>query len=299
MPAKTDPKNIEQNSSLRRPEWLKVRVGSGDTFVKVRQTVEGNKLHTVCESARCPNLGECWSRGTATFMLLGNICTRSCTFCNVQVGRPNLVDLEEPRRVADSVVRMNLGHAVLTMVARDDLPDGGAGVIAETILQIRKQKPACSIEALISDLKGDRSSLLTVVNAKPDIINHNLETVRRLQKALRVQARYDRSLQILQWSKEEGMTTKSGIMVGVGETFEEILEVLNDLRKVGCGILTIGQYLPPTRQHYPLYRYYHPAEFNDLKELALELGFHHVESGPLVRSSYHAEKAVAGYPVTG
>jgi lipoic acid synthetase len=293
MPAKTDPKNIEQNSSLHRPEWLKVRFGSGDTFMQVRQTVEGNNLHTVCESARCPNLGECWSRGTATFMVLGNICTRSCTFCNVQVGRPGLVDPEEPRRVAESVVRMNIKHAVLTMVARDDLPDGGAGIIAETILQIRKLEPGCSIEALISDLKGDRNNLETVLKAKPDILNHNMETVKRLQKALRIQARYDRSLQILQWGREAGVTTKSGIMVGVGETFEEISEVLHDLRAVGCQVLTVGQYLPPTRQHYPLHRYYHPSEFEDLKELALEMGFRHVESGPLVRSSYHAEKAVS------
>ena len=292
VPPKTNPKNAESNSSLRRPEWLKVRFGSGDTFIQVRQTLEGNNLHTVCESARCPNLGECWSRGTATFMILGNICTRSCTFCNVQVGRPGAVDMEEPRRVAESVVKMNLKHAVLTMVARDDLPDSGAGIVAESIRQIRQLKPDCTIEALISDLKGIKKDLDTILQSQPDILNHNMETVRRLQKALRIQARYERSLQILQWSRQAGLMTKSGIMVGVGETFDEIIEVLKDLRTVGCRVLTIGQYLPPTRHHYPLHRYYDPSEFEDLKELGLEMGFTHVESGPLVRSSYHAEKAL-------
>ena len=295
MSAKTNPKNAASNSSLRRPEWLKVRLGSGDPFIQVRQTLEGNNLHTVCESARCPNLGECWSRGTATFMVLGNICTRSCTFCNVQAGRPGAVDMEEPRRVAESVVKMNLKHAVLTMVARDDLPDSGAGIVAESIRQIRQLKPDCTIEALISDLKGIKKDLDTILQSQPDILNHNMETVRRLQKALRIQARYERSLQILQWSRQAGLMTKSGIMVGVGETFDEIIEVLKDLRTVGCQVLTMGQYLPPTRHHYPLYRYYDPSEFEDLKELGLEMGFTHVESGPLVRSSYHAEKALTEF----
>jgi len=289
MTKKTNALNIVQNESLRRPDWLKVKFGSGDTFQHVRGLVDHNNLHTVCESARCPNLGECWSRGTATFMLLGNICTRSCRFCNIEVTKPKEVDIEEPYRVADAVKKMNLKHAVLTMVARDDLKDSGAFIVAETIRQIRLTKSDCSIEALISDLKGNQEHLNIVLDAKPDILNHNLEIVKRLQKELRVQATYDRSMQILKWAKEGNFVTKSGIMVGVGETAEEIIELMQDLRIVNCDIITIGQYLPPTKAHYPLRRFYTPAEFADLKKLGLELGFAHVESGPLVRSSYHAE----------
>ena len=292
MANKTSSLNIVKNESLRRPDWLRVKFGSGDTFQHVRGLVDHNNLNTVCESARCPNLGECWSRGTATFMLLGNICTRSCRFCNIEVAKPNEVDIEEPYRVADAVIKMNLKHVVLTMVARDDLKDSGAFIVAETIRQIRLIKPDCSIEALISDLKGNPDHLNIVLDANPDILNHNLETVKRLQKDLRVQATYDRSLQILNWAKEKNFITKSGIMVGVGETVDEIIELMSDLRKISCSILTIGQYLPPTKAHYPLHRFYTPAEFEDLKELGLEMGFMHVESGPLVRSSYHAEEQV-------
>jgi lipoyl synthase len=292
MPAKTNQNHAVHNSSMRRPEWLKVRFGAGEQFVHVRHTLDRKNLHTVCESAHCPNLGECWSRGTATFMLLGNICTRSCTFCSVQVGRPATLDLEEPRRVAEAVHQMNLKHAVITMVARDDLPDGGARIVAECIERIRERVPGCTTEALISDFKGIRENLDTVIQARPDILNHNLETVSRLQKELRVQARYDRSLQILSWARESGCVTKSGIMVGVGETIAEIHTVFQDLRKIDCRILTIGQYLPPTKEHYPLQRYYHPGEFEDLKKSALQMGFIHVESGPLVRSSFHAEQAI-------
>ncbi len=293
MPAKTDPLNIIQNTSLRRPEWLKVRFGSGDNFRHVRKQVDHNALHTVCESARCPNLGECWSRGTATFMVLGNTCTRSCKFCNINVGKPTEYDLEEPQRVAEAALNMNLHHVVITMVARDDLKDGGAFIVAQTIKKIREMIPECSIEALISDLKGSKEDLDTVLQSGPDILNHNLETVRRLQKPLRVQANYERSMQILQWAAEAGHTTKSGIMVGVGEKFNEIVEVMQDLIKINCRILTIGQYLPPTKEHYPLDRYYTPAEFEDLRELGYEMGFAHVESGALVRSSYHAEEAIS------
>ena len=292
MPSKTNPLNIIQNESLRRPEWLRVKFGSGHTFSDVRRLIDNKQLHTVCESARCPNLGECWSRGTATFMVLGNICTRSCTFCNIKVGKPHPLDTEEPRRVAEAVKKMKLKHAVLTMVARDDLKDGGAGMVAETVRLIKKNVPDCSVEALISDLKGDKNSLDLLLQSAPDILNHNLETVRRLQKALRVQAKYDRSLQVLKWAHEAGLTIKSGIMVGVGETFDEIVELMTDLRQIGCEIMTIGQYLPPTKAHYPLKRYYHPDEFADLKEVGLEMGFRHVEAGPLVRSSYHAEEAI-------
>ena len=293
MPSKTDPLNVLQNTSMRRPDWLKVKFGSGETFRQVKQEIHGNHLHTVCESARCPNLGECWSRGTATFMILGNTCTRSCRFCNITVGKPAEYDLEEPQRVADAVHNMRLRHAVITMVARDDLKDGGAFIIAETIRKVKETVPDCSVEALISDLKGSKTDLGTVLQARPDILNHNLETVRRLQKALRVQATYDRSLNILRWAREAGFKTKSGIMVGVGEQIDEIIEVMQDLRAIDCGILTIGQYLPPTRAHYPLHRYYTPDEFADLRELGFELGFTHVESGPLVRSSYHAEEAIS------
>jgi lipoic acid synthetase len=292
MPPKTNPLNIVKNESLRRPEWLRVKFGSGRTFSDIRHLIDKSKLHTVCESARCPNLGECWSRGTATFMLLGDVCTRSCTFCNIKVGKPFFYDLEEPKRIGHAVEKMNLKHAVLTMVARDDLKDGGAFIIAETIRQIKKSRPECSVEALISDLKGNRDNLNIILEAKPDILNHNLETVRRLQKALRIQASYERSLQILTWAKQSDAAIKSGIMVGVGESFEEIIEVMTDLRNIGCEIITIGQYLPPTKAHYPVSRYYHPDEFADLRELGFELGFKHVESGPLVRSSYHAEEAV-------
>jgi lipoic acid synthetase len=293
MPSKTDPLNIIQNTAMRRPEWLRVRFGSGDTFRHVRRQVDHHSLHTVCESARCPNLGECWSRGTATFMVLGSICTRSCKFCNIQVGKPAEYDLEEPQRVAEAVKNMNLRHAVITMVARDDLKDGGAFIVADTIRRIKEMVPECTVEALISDLKGSKESLTTVLAGQPDILNHNLETVKRLQKALRVQAGYERSMQILKWAEEAGYKIKSGIMVGVGETFDEIVDLMQDLRRINCGILTIGQYLPPTKEHYPLDRYYTPEEFADLREMGQEMGFTHVESGPLVRSSYHAEEAIS------
>ena len=225
-------------------------------------------------------------------MLLGNICTRSCTFCNVAVGKPESVDTGEPARIAQAVQAMQIRHVVLTMVARDDLSDGGAVQIANTIKAIRQINPSCSVEALISDLKARRESLNTVLSAKPDILNHNMETVERLQKRLRIQGNYTRSLGILKWSNESGFLTKSGFMVGVGETAEEIMQLLQDLHTVGCEIVTIGQYLPPTKAHYALHRYYTPDEFNKLKILAYEMGFRHVESGPLVRSSYHAESAM-------
>ena len=292
MPLKTNSLNVIKNRSMRKPDWLKVRYGSGDTFKNVRHLVKNEGLHTVCESAHCPNLGECWSRGTATFMLLGNICTRSCKFCNVAVGRPQMYDSEEPKRVARAVQKMKVRHAVITMVARDDLKDSGANIVAETIKEIKKLNPNCTVEALISDLKGKRRDLETVLRGGPDILNHNLETVKRLQREVRVQAKYERSLQILAWAKQAGFITKSGIMVGLGESFDEILQVMRDIVSVGCKILTIGQYLPPTKVHYPLAKYYSPEEFSDLKELGIQYGFLHVESGPLVRSSYHAEDAI-------
>ena len=292
MPVKTNQKNIKQNTRLRRPEWLKVRLGSGQNFSDVRNLVGDNKLHTVCESARCPNVGECWSRRTATFMILGDVCTRSCTFCNITTGKPPVYDLEEPQRVADAVKKLNLRHAVITSVARDDLKDGGSFIFAETIKKIREQQPGCTIEVLIPDFKGDLDALDLVLDAQPEILNHNLETVERLQGPLRIQAKYDRSLSVLKHAKSRGFITKSGIMVGVGESYDEVYQTLADLRKIDCNILTVGQYLPPTKQHYPMERFYHPDEFAEIKKRALVMGFTHVESGPMVRSSYHADEQI-------
>lgn len=294
MPAKKDPLNIIQNSALRRPEWLKVQLSSGKNFSDVRTLVNDQKLNTVCASARCPNIGECWSRRTATFMILGNVCTRSCKFCNIEVGKPPEYDTGEPQRVAVAVRELNLRHAVITSVARDDLSDGGAWIFAETIRKIRELQPGCGIEVLIPDFKGDMDDLDTVLEAGPDILNHNLETVKRLQKPVRVQATYVRSLAVLEHARKKGFITKSGIMVGLGETKEEILQTMSDLRKIDVVILTIGQYLPPTKMHYPLDRFYHPDEFAELKETALQMGFTHVESAPLVRSSYHADEQLPG-----
>ncbi len=292
MSKKQNPANSAANTRLRRPEWLKIKWGANKDFSDVRALINRQKLHTVCESARCPNIGECWSRRTATFMILGNICTRSCKFCNIEVGKPTEYDLDEPRRVAEAVKELNLRHAVITSVARDDLSDGGAFIFAETIRLIHEYLPGCSVEVLIPDFKGDLNDLDTVLEAKPEILNHNLETVKRLQKEVRVQARYERSLSVLEHAKKQGFVTKSGIMVGLGEKWDEIIELFHDLRAIDCDILTIGQYLPPTKMHYPLDRFYTPQEFAELKRIALELGFKHVESGPLVRSSYHADEQV-------
>ncbi|WP_457566657.1 lipoyl synthase [Caldithrix abyssi] len=290
MAKKIDPANSQANTRLRRPDWLKIKLGVNNNFSDVRHLINRQKLHTVCESARCPNIGECWSRRTATFMILGNICTRSCRFCNITVGKPTEYDLQEPRRVAEAVKELDLRHAVITSVARDDLSDGGAFIFAETVRLIHELHPRCSVEVLIPDFKGDLNDLDTVLDARPQILNHNLETVERLQKEVRVQARYDRSLSILEHAKKREFVTKSGIMVGLGETWDEIIQLFKDLRAIQCDILTIGQYLPPTKQHYPLDRYYTPQEFEELRRIAIELGFKHVESGPLVRSSYHADE---------
>ena len=292
VPKKTDISNIEQNTVLRRPEWLKIKLGSDSNYGLVRKLINRQQLHTVCESARCPNIGECWTRRTATFMILGNICTRSCKFCNITVGKPTEYDLEEPVRLADAVKELQLKHAVITSVARDDLSDGGASIFAETICQIHSRVPKCSVEALIPDFKGDMDDLDTVLAANPQILNHNLETVQRLQKPVRVQATYRRSLSVLGHAKKRGFVTKSGIMVGLSETRDEIIQTMKDLRRIECDIITIGQYLPPTKTHYPIDRYYTPQEFEELKEIGVGLGFTHVESGPLVRSSYHADEQV-------
>jgi lipoic acid synthetase len=276
----------------QRPDWLKVKVPLGENFSRLKGLMGQQQLHTVCEEARCPNMGECWNAGTATFMILGDICTRSCGFCAVKTGRPVGLDLEEPYRVAGAIRSMGIKHAVITSVNRDELPDGGAAVFAETIRQARLVNPSIKIEVLIPDFRGVEWALDIVVDARPDIVNHNTETVPRLYQAVRPQAKYPRSLELLGRAKKKGMVTKSGLMLGLGEEPEEVLEVMRDLRNVECDILTLGQYLQPTKDHLPVDRYVHPDEFRMFKERGLEEGFRHVESGPLVRSSYHAEGQV-------
>ncbi len=277
-----------------RPEWLKVRFPGGPNYLRLRRLMRDLALHTVCEEARCPNMGECWEQGTATFLLLGEVCTRACGFCAITTGRPPTLDRAEPERVARAVQRLGLRHAVLTQVTRDDLPDGGAAIFAETIARIHALLPDCSVEALISDLLGDWDALATIMAARPEILNHNTETVPRLYRRVRPKARYERSLELLERAKAlaPARPTKSGLMLGLGETRAELLEVFADLRAVGCDILTLGQYLQPTPKHLPIARYVPPEEFAELREAALALGFPHVESGPLVRSSYHAREQV-------
>jgi lipoic acid synthetase len=272
----------------RRPDWLKVRVPLGERFSQLKTLMEGQRLNTVCEEARCPNVAECWNAGTATFMILGEICTRSCGFCAVKTGRPEGLDLEEPFRVAEAIRLMGIRHAVITSVNRDELPDGGAAIFAETIRQARLVNPSISVEVLIPDFQGVRWALDIVIAARPDILNHNTETVPRLYRRVRPQAKYERSLDVIRWGKDSGMVTKSGLMLGLGETEDEVLRVMEDLRTAGCDILTLGQYLQPTKDHLPVERYVHPDEFRRLKGKGLRMGFRHVESGPLVRSSYHA-----------
>ncbi len=282
----------EETPRAARPDWLKIKIPSGEEFARLKNLITGQKLHTVCEEARCPNMAECWNAGTATFMILGDTCTRSCGFCNVKTGRPTWLDTGEPLRVADAIRTMGVKHAVITSVNRDELPDGGAEIFAETIRQARIVNPSITIEVLIPDFQGEKWALDIVLNEKPDILNHNTETVPRLYRRVRMQAKYERSLQVIKWSKEAGMNTKSGLMVGLGETPEEVLQVMSDLHENGCDILTIGQYLQPTKEHLPVERFVHPDEFAMYKTRGKELGFKHVESGPLVRSSYHAHEQV-------
>ncbi|HEX3731221.1 MAG TPA: lipoyl synthase [Opitutaceae bacterium] len=282
-------------SALRKPDWLRAKLPGGPGYSAVRKLVDEHKLHTVCQSAQCPNLGECWSRGTATLMILGNICTRSCNFCAVQTGRPTELDLGEPPRVAEAVAQMGLRHCVLTSVARDELADGGAAVWAATIRAVRGRNPSTAIEVLVPDFKGRLEDVDTVLDAKPDIFNHNVETVERLQKPVRVQARYDRSRQVLRHAKARGFTTKTGIMLGLGERREEIEATLRDLAGDQVNILTVGQYLQPTAQHLPVDRWVTPEEFQHWKQFGLGLGFGVVESGALVRSSYHADEQSEKY----
>ncbi len=280
----------EIGSLGKRPDWLKVRLPSGENYSDVVKLMRNAHLNTVCEEARCPNLAECWGARTATFMILGEICTRSCGFCNIKMGMPNPVDWDEPRRVAESVKDLGLRHAVITSVDRDELKDGGASVFAETIRLIRETSPECTIEILTPDFKGEESAFEIIMKNPPDILNHNLETVERLYHAVRPQAKYSRSLELIRWFKEKGLRTKSGIMVGIGETKDEVFGIMDDLRSYGCDIMTIGQYLQPTKEHLPVARYVTPDEFREYKEYGKKIGFLAVESGPLVRSSYHADK---------
>jgi lipoic acid synthetase len=282
--------NNESSIRIKKPKWLRVKLPTGENYKKVRSLVDEHKLHTICESGSCPNMGECWGEGTATFMILGNICTRSCGFCAVQTGKPLEADPFEPGRVAHSVKTMGVKHAVITSVDRDDLKDGGAEIWAQTVRAVRAQSPGTTMETLIPDFMGKWENLQTIIEVAPDIVSHNLETVRRLTKQVRIQAKYDRSLEVLFRLKKGGMRTKSGVMLGLGETHEEVLETMEDLRSVQVDILTLGQYLQPTPKHLPVVEFITPERFDEYREIGLKMGFKFVESGPLVRSSYHAEK---------
>jgi lipoyl synthase len=286
--------STEESTPVRtpKPKWLRVKLPTGENYKNVRSLVDEHKLHTICESGNCPNMGECWGEGTATFMILGNICTRSCGFCAVATGRPDAADPFEPLRVAKSIQLMQVKHAVITSVDRDDLSDGGANIWAETIRSVRRISPGTTMETLIPDFMGKWENLQIVMDAAPDIISHNLETVRRLTKQVRIQAKYDRSLELLRRLKQAGLKTKSGVMLGLGETEDEILETIEDLAGVGVDVLTLGQYLQPTPKHLPVAKFITPEKFAYYREFALTKGFRYVESGPLVRSSYHAEKHI-------
>jgi lipoic acid synthetase len=278
----------------RKPDWLKIKVPSGKEYVRVKEIISRHKLHTICSSGKCPNMAECWGLGTATFMILGDVCTRSCKFCATKTGKPEAVDVDEPGNLANSIKLMNLKHCVITSVDRDDLDDGGAKHWAAVISEVKKVNPGITIEALIPDFMGKSELIKLVIDAKPEVISHNLETVRRLTPQVRSAAQYDRSLEVVRQIAASGITAKSGIMVGLGETQAEVFEVMDDLLKVGCSVMTIGQYLQPTKNHLPVIGYIHPDIFKKWEEKGLEKGFKFIESKPLVRSSYHAEKHVAG-----
>jgi lipoyl synthase len=273
-----------------RPDWLRVRLPHGESYRKVRALIDQHQLHTVCESARCPNMGECWGEGTATFMILGNICTRSCSFCAVATGRPTELDQDEPRRVGDAIRLMQIKHAVLTSVNRDELTDGGASIWAATIREVRAQSPGTTLETLIPDFRARWDALELVLAERPEVVSHNMETVKRLYRRVRPQARYERSLEQIRRTRDYGLRTKSGVMLGLGETEPEVIEIMTDLVAHGCHVLTLGQYLQPTKLHLPVERFVTPDEFAHYREIGLELGLKYVESGPLVRSSYHSER---------
>ncbi len=283
---------MEIQEKIKKPKWLKVKLPTGQAYKSVRGITKSHDLHTICESGNCPNMGECWGAGTATFMILGNICTRSCGFCNVMTGRPLAVDILEPKKVARSVQLMKVKHAVITSVDRDDLRDGGASIWVETINEIRKENPTTTMETLIPDFKGRLKDIQPIIDVAPEVVSHNMETVRRLTKKVRIQAKYDRSLDVLRYLNDGGIKTKSGIMLGLGETEAEVVETMHDLREVGVSILTIGQYLQPSKKHLSVIEFITPAQFDKYRSIGLSLGFQHVESSPLVRSSYHAEKHI-------
>ena len=288
--------NAQPAERLKKPNWLRVKLPIGESYKHVRGLVDNHKLHTICESGNCPNMGECWGEGTATFMILGNICTRSCQFCAVATGRPKPVEWDEPQRVAEAVYLMKVKHAVLTSVDRDELPDGGSIIWANTIKAIKALSPTTTLETLIPDFRGIQEQIDRIIEAAPEVVSHNMETVERNTRRVRVQAKYDRSLGVLEALKKGGRRTKTGLMLGIGEEKQEVIQTMKDLVNVGCDVLTLGQYLQPTKKHLPVQRFVHPDEFAELRQIGYELGFDYVESGPLVRSSYHSEKhVIAGW----
>ncbi len=276
----------------KKPEWLRVKLPIGESYRNVRNLVDTHKLHTICESGNCPNMGECWGAGTATFMILGNVCTRSCGFCAVATGKPGAVDWNEPQRVAEAIYLMKVKHAVITSVDRDELPDGGSIIWNNTIRAVKTLNPGTTLETLIPDFKGKKDDIQRIIEAMPEVVSHNIETVERLTRQVRIQAKYWRSMQVIRTLKEGGMRTKSGIMLGLGETREEVIQTITDLRDNGCDVITIGQYLQPTMKHLRVQRFVHPDEFEEYRQIGYELGLDYVESGPLVRSSYHSERHV-------
>jgi len=291
------PESISVNPTQRKkPDWLRVKLPIGENYKHVRQLVDQHKLHTICESGNCPNMGECWGAGTATFMILGNVCTRSCGFCSVATGRPEAVDWDEPQRVAEAILLMKVKHAVITSVDRDELSDGGSIIWQNTIKAVKALSPSTTLETLIPDFKGKKVDIDRIIEAAPEVVSHNIETVERLTRQVRVQAKYWRSMEVIRTLKEGGMRTKSGIMLGLGEVKEEVVQTLQDLKDNGCDVVTIGQYLQPTKKHLPVVRFVHPDEFASYREIGYQLGLDYVESGPLVRSSYHSEKhVIAGF----
>jgi lipoic acid synthetase len=281
---------------IKKPNWLRVKLPIGENYKHVRGLVDTHKLHTICESGNCPNMGECWGEGTATFMILGNICTRSCGFCAVATGRPDPVDWDEPQRVAEAIYLMKVKHAVITSVDRDELKDGGSIIWQNTIRAVKSLNPATTLETLIPDFKAGKDNIARVIEAAPEVVSHNIETVERLTRQVRIQAKYWRSMETLKLLKEGGMRTKSGVMLGLGERKEEVVQTMKDLRSSGVDVITLGQYLQPTKKHLPVVRFVHPDEFAELRETGYQLGFDYVESGPLVRSSYHSERhVIRGY----
>lgn len=290
--------SIPENTKIKKPSWLRVKLPTGESYRNVRSLVDNHKLHTICESGNCPNMGECWGEGTATFMILGNVCTRSCGFCAVATGRPDPVDYDEPQRVAEAIYLMKVKHAVITSVDRDELKDGGSIIWYNTIKAVKSLNPETTLETLIPDFKGQMENVQRIIEAAPEVVSHNIETVERLTRQVRIQAKYRRSMDVLKVLKEGGMRTKSGIMLGLGERKEEVLQTLEDLRNSGVDVITIGQYLQPTNKHLPVQRFVHPDEFAEYREAGYQMGFDYIESGPLVRSSYHSEKhVIPGYGV--